>query len=625
MCGFVGKFTSSNASISKNQIYAAMERIKHRGPDSSGILEYYGLRSCGILGFRRLAIIDLSPSGNQPFTSLDGRFTILFNGEIYNYLEIRNELKHLGYKFYTESDTEVLLSAWQEWKMASLNKFLGMFAFAILDRVERTITCVRDAFGIKPFFYKMDRNSFSFGSEISALNQLLSGNPRVNYHVAHQFLLTGEYDRSEQTFFDEIVQLRSGHYLCIDLECLDNSVEAKRWWFPKSDENKKISFADASQILREKFLQSISLHLRSDVTLATALSGGLDSASIVSSIRMLDPKVEIHTFSFSASGSRFDETSWIDSVNHSTNAIAHRISINQHDFLNDLDDLIKTQGEPFGSTSIYAQYRVYQEAHKQGIKVLLDGQGGDEVLAGYFGYPESRIKTFLETGQYYALYQFIKNWTSWPRHDLLILLRCFANVTQSVVLRNLSDRYSKKFREPNFVISPPKLIDTPADIYTQDYWFGRRLSERLLHEQTNGALSSLLRHSDRNSMRWSIESRVPFLSTSLAEFALSLPEHYLLSQLGETKSVFRKAMSGIVIDSIINRRDKIGFETPQSEWLGSNAFKTTDVNQEIRHLPFLDYKATTRFISQDKISSTERSWEWRLFILLNWIRVMEFK
>lgn len=623
MCGFVGGYSRNFARLKSDALNAALAILQHRGPDSQG-QSAFDLES-GVLhfGFRRLAIIDLSSSGNQPFTSSDQRFTMVFNGEIYNYVELKHELISKGHVFRSNSDSEVLITAWTEWGINAVNKFIGMFSLVIYDKNKSEIWCIRDAYGIKPFFYSFTNDDFFFASEISALHKIQNITPKMNEEIAIDYLIGGEYDRSTNTFFQNIFQLEPGHFFKVDLKNKEILVDSKRWWFPRIQENTSITFKAAAEELREHFLESIALHLRSDVRVATALSGGLDSSAIVSAIRKIEPDIDIHTFSYLADDPKINECQWIDIVNSETNSIPHLIEISPSQFQNDLDDLISSQGEPFGSTSLYAQYRVYKAAKDAGVTVMLDGQGADELLAGYFGYPESRIQSLIDGRKYASAIALINNWSNWPGRQPKGLIKSSAKyllpkelqrtLSSALELRRIPDFINKEF------VAPVKI----SDVYARSEWKNRRLSERLLKEQSNGALIALLRVADRNSMRWSIESRVPFLNTKLSELVLSFPERYLLNNQGETKSVFREAMRGIVDDKILDRKDKVGFATPQNKWMTRDLITKSSVLDGVKEIDFLDYGEVKAMLSNHKYTSNEgMDTSWRLFNLVKWKQLM---
>jgi asparagine synthase (glutamine-hydrolysing) len=256
--------------------------------------------------------------------SADTRYVVVFNGEIYNYRELRQELKSFGHDFRTDSDTEVLLAAWAQWGIEALSRFKGMFAFALLDQQTSTLTLARDAFGIKPFFYYQHGTEFAFASEISALLDLL-GSPRpLNLQRAYDYLVYGTYDNGTDTFYEGVYHLAPGHWFQLNLQTGATS-QPVRWWWPSIAERRDINFRDAVAQVREMFLDNVRLHLRSDVPLGAALSGGIDSSAVVCAMRYLEPDMPIHTFSYVARGSSLDEERWADLINQHVGAIAHKV------------------------------------------------------------------------------------------------------------------------------------------------------------------------------------------------------------------------------------------------------------------------------------------------------------
>lgn len=600
---------------------AGMQALKHRGPDARGVETYPVAGGVVHLGHARLSIIDLTEGGRQPMHGADGRYAIVFNGEIYNYKELREELKGLGCRFTSDSDTEVLLAAWAVWGQACLPRLVGMFAFVVLDRQAATLTCVRDGFGIKPFFYTQEDGDFLFASEAPALVALKSAKAQLNWQRAYDYLVHGDYDSSPETFFEGVFHLPPGHMFVVDLEARSVGV-VERWWTPRITERHDLSFEEAAERVRENFLQSIRLHLRSDVPLGAALSGGVDSSAVVCAMRHVAPNLPIHTFSYIAANSGLNEEKWADLVNRHVGAISHKVVVTPQELARDLDDMIRAQGEPVGSTTIYAQYRVYQLAREHGITVTLDGQGADEMLAGYDGYPGRRIRSLLETGHWIEAGQFLNSWSAWPdRSRAQGLKLTVAEMTDGALyqtLRRFSGRASlPKWINGDVLIRQGVSLRHPRQRPELDVR-GRRVMAELAHSLTKRGLSSLLRHGDRNSMRFSIESRVPFLTLEQAELLLSLPEHYLISQGGETKSVFRAAMRGIVPDEILDRKDKIGFQTPEQLWLTSMAGTVREWLRADIQLPFLDQSAILREF--EDIIGGRKAFSWQVWRWINFIR-----
>jgi asparagine synthase (glutamine-hydrolysing) len=631
MCGIFGHYLSrsvEHAMASKSSLIAAQRALNHRGPDDRGLECFTVLSNAAgpggmlCLGHTRLAIIDLSPGGHQPMQRGEGRYTIVFNGEIYNYRELRTELKGLGYAFSTDSDTEVLLAFWAHFGVSGLSRLKGMFAFVVYDRQEESLWLVRDAFGIKPLFYSLADTSLCFASEMPALLKLLPLRPELDVQQAYDYLVYGSYDDQARTFYKGVKHLLPGHWLRVDLRAIRVS-EAKRWWWPSIEERTDLSFADAAFQLREMFLSSVRLHLRSDVPLGAALSGGVDSSAVVCAMRYLEPDMPIHTFTYVARGSAVDEERWADSVNRHVGAVAHKAVVRPRDLSADLDDLIQSQGEPFGGTSIYAQYRVFRLARESGITVTLDGQGADELLAGYSGYPSEYVRSQLDKYRYMEVLRFLTCWAQWPGRGFrsafkALLVPLVPNVLRGVAYRAVGRPPQPAWLNVDFLVaqgvrlSPPKRRQIHLDTKQ------RRLVAALREAMTGSGLASLLRHGDRNSMRWSVESRVPFLTIEMAEFLLSLPEHYLLGPNGETKRIFRAAMRGIVPDVILDRRDKIGFQTPEREWLHDQQKMIDQWLTAAEKLPMIDAARSRQQVR--RIVSGETGFESRAWGLINFCR-----
>lgn len=620
MCGIAGGIWQANNQQVSKRLAAAVASMRLRGPNDQGY-DLHAIADVVVgLGHARLSIIDLSYAGHQPMYSADKRLGLVFNGEIYNYRELRSELVDLGYKFVSDSDTEVLLAAWQHWGRDCLSKLVGMFAFVIFDRKHNQLICVRDAFGIKPLFYSVENGDFLFGSDIAAIKSLKIEKAELDWQRSYDYLTHGDYDSSPRSFFAGVTHLMPGHMLEVDLNCR-RIIQPIAWWQPAIIEKNDISFVDATHTLREKFLNNIRLHMHSDVPLGSALSGGVDSSAIVCAMRYLEPDMPIHTFSYVAKDSNVSEELWIDKVNQYVGAIPHKIVASYQDLASDLDNMIQAQGEPFGGSSIYAQYKVYKLAKENGIIVTLDGQGADELLAGYQGYPGKRVKSLIDGHRYLDAANFLINWSRWPNRDFTHGLKlAIAEMVQGKtydVLRELNGMKKmpnwlngKVLQESGVVIGYPRRISSVKEKE-------RCLMGGLAFSLTAGSLPGLLRHGDRSSMHFSVESRVPFLTVDMADFLLSLPESYLISQQGETKRIFRAAMRGIVPDEILDRRDKVGFETPEKDWLISMSKVIRGSILEDANLPFLNQHAMLAefdLIVAGKKTFSCQVWRWVNFM-----------
>jgi asparagine synthase (glutamine-hydrolysing) len=594
MCGIFGILNFEQQPLDINLVEKATSILRHRGPDDEGYLLYQGVSqkalACGgkdtdqrielpsvfsqtsqsydlAFGHRRLAILDLSPGGHQPMASPDGHYWIVYNGEIYNYIELRNELIQQGFSFHTSSDTEVLLAAFSHWGPAMLSRLVGMFAFCILDTRAQRLFLARDFFGIKPLYYTWTNSCFAFASEIKALltlpNTLRQGCPQTLY----AYMRYAISDYGDMTFFKGINQIPASNYLEIDL-VHPLSPQPQPYWNVNTDINRHISLDEAAGEIRRLFLENIRYHLRSDVPVGSCLSGGIDSSSIVAAMRHQQSNLQLHTFSYIAKDPRINEEVWVDLVANRTNAISHKVTFGPHDMVADLDRLIEVQEEPFGSTSIYAQYRVFQLAHENGIKVMEDGQGADEMFGGYFSLLSTRLASLISSCKLYKAVHFYQSAKALGTKQSLLSRRTWGFFLPKPIRHQVRKFIGKGVFIP--WINENWFADRGV---SEVDWFQRSSSDflhrALLQSFNQTSLPTLLHYEDRNSMAFSIESRVPFLTPTMAQFVFSLPEEFIIDDNALTKSVFRKAMRGLVPDAVLDRRDKIGFETPEKHMLST--------------------------------------------------------
>lgn len=621
MCGIGGSWTRDGSTDDGNRLRRGLDAIRHRGPDDYGVFAWDDPRSPARvdLGLVRLAILDLSHAGHQPMTLAGSRYTISFNGEITNYIEIRDELIELGETFVSDGDTEVLLKAWARWGVGALDRLEGMFAFAVLDTVERTLTLARDPFGIKPLYYVHDGERLAFNSELRGLLAAAVPAPRLDWQTAIDYLQWSIVDHTERTFVEGVRQLAPGDYVVLNVETGALGAPV-RFWNPSIAESFSGSYTEAVDTVREMFLDSVRRNLRSDVPVGVALSGGIDSSAIVGAVRHLEPDLPIKTFSYISPGFAQSEHEWIATVAGALGARSHTVEASAGDLQRDLDDLILTEGEPFGSTSIYAQYRVFQLARENGIVVTLDGQGGDEVFAGYFGYPAFRMRSLIETGHLVAAAKFSREWASWPGRD-----------RNSMLVEAAGQFAPRKLRGRILRSAPSPILDTDAlkargvdprfPLSIDEPRRGRRVASTLHSALTRVGLPSLLRNGDRNSMRFSIESRVPFLDRGLSEFVLGLPEDWLIGADGTTKRILRDAVRGLVPDAVVDRRDKVGFATPEEDWLDALAAHPTDQEHPVAFLRAGRDGSVTGGLSESEIAWGSGS-HWRLINLQRWVKLM---
>lgn len=550
MCGING-FNWRGISL----IEKMNESIKHRGPDGKGVY----IDDKVSLGHVRLSILDLSSAGKQPMSNEDESVWIIYNGEVYNFLGLRKELEERGHKFKSNTDTEVVLHAYEEWGYDCIESFNGMWAFAVYDKNRDTLFLSRDRFGIKPLYYYCDGNKFIFSSEPKGILQ--HGINRIpNDKVIYEFLVFGLSDHSRETFFKDIYRVMPGENLIYDFS--EKALKTLKWYDLKSKIG-KIEQKDENKVkeeIQKLFADSIRYRLIADVPVGSCLSGGIDSSAIVCTMDKLWKNNKIKTFSLVFPGLKIDESSYIDEVVKATNIESHKISLSVRDMIEDLHDLIWTQDEPFGSLSIYGQYKVMELAYKNDTKVLLDGQGGDELFAGYTSYHRHFLFECLMNRKFD---NFLKSMQYATQRKEMIKLILSSGLFFLRKLRLLKDM---GFGKPSFL----------KDFYSAKTSYppfesGFNLNHVLLNDMTIYSIPNLLRYEDRNSMRWGIESRVPFLDYRFVEFVFSLPSDYKIKG-GITKYIFRKMLSGVVPRRILERRDKIGFAAPDKEWFRSPEF-----------------------------------------------------
>jgi asparagine synthase (glutamine-hydrolysing) len=562
MCGLAGIFRISGCTDLDVDCVRRMNCLqKHRGPDDEGIFH----NSNCVLGHRRLSIIDLSSAGHQPFFSNDGRYALVFNGEIYNYLELRKELQsHYACSFSTKTDTEVLLKAYIQFGPDCLSRFNGMFAFAIYDNQERTLFLARDRVGIKPLYYINYNDALIFASEIKAFFALPDFHTSLNNQALFDYLIFNRTDVDQETFLNEVSRLSKGCYAV----CNDRGFSIVRWWDPETY-SKQCEDSDPDRIKQkvgELLVDAVRLRMRSDVPVGSCLSGGLDS-SILTGILFEHHKVaeKYKTFTAAFPGSPIDETAYIDDLRKQYQFQNIRTYPNATGALQNIEKFVYANDEPTTNPSFYSQYEVMRLAREHGVSVLLDGQGGDEIFAGYqyfhgfhlYGLLKQKkggsfIKEFIQSlmrRQHFSAYQVLLFQLLPPNFQKLLLLRSVPYID-----RDFFDAYIEK------------------SVVFKRFFNVDGLNQSLLrHFQYK--LEHLLRMEDRNSMAFSIEARVPYLDYRLVEYTMGLPEGMKINN-GETKYLQKIALGHYTTDTILNRRDKIGFGTPGEEWMQSSEWQS---------------------------------------------------
>ena len=611
MCGIAGIVAGPDRTVDVGELARLSAAVAHRGPDDQGACAWTAdggiaaapdcaaLSSGARVGLahRRLSIIDTGPGGHQPMVTPDGRHVLITNGEIYNYLELRRELEAEGAVFRTQSDTEVLLIALTRWGVArTLPRLTGMFAFAFVDTTARTLTLGRDPFGIKPLVWSLRGGDLAFASEPGALLELTGLSRTVDPQALYDYLRFGLTDQGTGSLFREIHHLPPASFATIDLNRVAAPVP-ETYWRPRTEQTSDLSFDEAATELGRLFRRSVGLHLRADVPVGAALSGGIDSSAVVCAMREIEgDNLDLHTFSFVAPGSRHDEERWADIAGQAARATMHKTTSDGAALAGGLDDLIRTQGEPFGSTSIFAQNRVYALVRSQEIKVTLDGQGADEILAGYVPFLAARLASMLRRGNALSALRLL-NASRGQAGPAGMLARAARFILpggmQGAARRLIGEDLVPDWMNGGWLAANG--VNTRAPQQPRE---GRVLMSELAESLSSRVLPALLRYQDRNSMSYAVESRVPFLNKEIVDFVYSLPEEFLISDRGETKSVFRAAMRGLVPDAILNRHDKIGFITPQDQWLrdAGGWLETMIDSNAARAVPALNHPALAKRI-----------------------------
>jgi asparagine synthase (glutamine-hydrolysing) len=566
MCGIAGILNWAPDGTELPLVEAMTACIAHRGPNDSGVLDLGPLT----LGHRRLSILDTSSAGHQPMWTPDGRYLIVHNGEIYNFLELADELRARGHAFHTASDTEVILEAYREWGPDCVTRFNGMWAFMLWDIVEETLFLSRDRFGVKPLYLAESNGRVAYASELKALLQLpwVSHEPDVS--AVRDFLLDGSVDQSAQTFFRQIQRLPAAHSLLISRQ----SRRLARYWTPpylSDDASSRPDPGDRERVdeIRALLIDSVALRLRSDVALGSCLSGGLDSSTIVSiaaglrsgefgaaplTRREREASPQLVFFAeFRESG--IDERPYVDAVVEATGIALRTTTPSSGSFINSLDEIVWHQDEPFGSTSIVAQHHVMKLARESGVTVLLDGQGADETFGGYAGFVTSRLSSAIRQGEIGKL---VRLPGLGPRESLRALRDVMRGTpqrpTKLAFFKPLTDYVGDRVRRAERL--EPDRTPLPGTLLGQILW----------DQVSTTSLPSLLRYEDRSSMTFSIEARVPYLDYRIVEAALALPDR-LRVQDDLRKVALQRAAIGIAPAAVLARRDKVAFQTPQGRWL----------------------------------------------------------
>lgn len=640
MCGIFGIQTCNPKNIKMNFVNKISSLMNHRGPNATGFYGWNGHSRKSFLNrsiendfyanlffmHKRLSILDLSDAGNQPMQSADGRFTLIYNGEIYNYKELKQKLEQKGICFYTHCDTEVLLQYLINGGFQNLQALEGMFAFAFFDNVENKLLLARDPFGIKPLYFFKKPDFFAFASQINCLMEVVEfGERKLNINQYLPFLRSGESNCNEKTLVQNIFQLEPGQ--CITAQIKNDKLDVEIYpyfkWEPQIySENK--SFKDTVKDLRNKLELSVQKHLISDVPVCFNLSGGVDSSALVAIASRLHNNIT--AFTYAADDKNLDESHHAECVAKHCNVNLVKVKINPDDFGKDLDDIILFQGEPYAGSSIYAQRKLYEAQAKNGFKVCIDGQGGDELFAGYLNYYAYAMANALKTKQFKRLFGLLLG-----SNSLINSIRKLGSI--SYIVDNILRKFpilQKNFR---------KLIGRDlCPFYIETKFFEKHFStlqQKQIHSLREALDDSLLktsipglvRYADRNAMTFSIENRVPFLCNSIAQFAHTLPNEYLISNNGWQKFILREAVKDLLPNNITYRKDKMGFPPTENLWLlhNKNLITTIFNSETLNMLPGVNaIKLKTywsNICSKNQLTGWRTDIIWRIINLIRWIEL----
>jgi asparagine synthase (glutamine-hydrolysing) len=635
MCGLAGVVTQGG--VDARMLDALHASLMHRGPDGAGFLRWREdaeLRALptsdghphDTVGFahRRLTIIDLTHAADQPMVDATGELALIYNGELYNYVELRDELGALGHSFRGTGDTEVVLAAYREWGSDCVRRFVGMWAFALLDTRTRTVLLSRDRFGIKPMYWTRLAGGIAFASEIKAL--LAAGaSHEPDESVVRRYLLTGRVDESAATFFAAIRQLPAAHQAVIDVRAAEGELRPCRYWEPPTTASGGAPPADDAERFAALLRDAIRIHSRSDVPVGSCLSGGLDSSAVVCVAEELRRVGAIPSYAHRGLGYlpgdvALSERPYMDAVARRTGIDMIYVEPSIDEMIDVIPAIVRQQDEPFGSASVAAQWFVFAAAQRAGLKVMLDGQGADEYLAGYPGYLRVYAAELAGKRRPLVLARLAlgarRRTGAWPiggveALHLMLNGESATPVAQAGEPPAVIDLLAPSLRRE--VVPADWLVEPPGT-----------LEETLRRHLTAIGLPALLRFEDRNSMAHSIEARVPFLDHRLVEYALSLPTASKLRG-AETKSVMRRALAGTLPEAVRSRRDKIGFRAePSVTWtLGARQRDTLVATRSSYEERWIDGTALGRLVDGGAGADAEAEFAlWRAVNLKLWLRAV---
>ncbi len=641
MCGISAIY--SNIGIDSSRIVQMNDLIRHRGPDGEGYfltdlsdqshsfsIASKDLTACEqkveitgfikahnlvkvAIGHRRLSIVDLSLHGLQPMVSSCGNHVIAFNGEIYNFKEIKEELIAADYVFISTTDTEVLLNAYLHWGKDVLNRLNGMFAFQIYNTKYKTLFAARDRYGVKPLYYWQQKGELALASEIKQFTCLPGWRASLNIKRAYDFLKFGLTEHTEETMFDNVYQVPPGHFFEVDFN-RDYKILPESWYELKPVEF-NLNFNDAKKKFKELFSVAVNLRLQADVPVGTGLSGGMDSSSIACEINSLLKKSNKDgfqkTFSACTNVKKYDEKNYIKDVLANINAEPHFVYPQAPTKIELIEKAIWHQDEPFGTTSIFAEWSVFSLAQQNGVKVTLDGHGADESLAGYHNFLFINLVELLIKGKFYRFFKEIKALKKKHGYPLTQTLKAVVYYYKNSFSRLV-------IKEKWFKPAIGKIKLKPTNL---------KLIDESFAEFSTSSIPMQMHWCDRDSMAHSVESRAPFLDPNLVEFILSCPSDYKISS-GVSKFILRESLRDLLPKNIYRRLSKIGYATPEEEWLTeehkADFLRLLDDSVELTK----DVLTNEAFVISRKIINKElpyNGFAWRVICFANWMKIFNVK
>ena len=637
MCGILGWFSTSHIDQNAYVHFSnALNTMVHRGPDDWGIAaikimsnqvtvksvnspEAIEKNSVALLGHRRLSIIDLSAAGHQPMKSRDGKLWITYNGEVFNYIELKLELQGLGHSFLTHTDTEVVLTAYQQWGADCFRKFNGMWGMAIVDLVSEKVHLSRDHFGIKPLYYVQNRKGLYFSSTIRSILELSGIDRRANESALFDFLLSGDHTCNDETYCEGVYEVPPAHLLTFDFRAPNHQPHKTRWW--RIGQN-RIESDDPETTFIDIFESAVNIRLRSDVRLGSCLSGGLDSSSIVTAMaHQLGGSKPVETITCCYDGSEYNEEQFARQVVETTSSIGYwPRPQKQQQLSDDLEHLVLGQEKPFAGLAIYSQYCVMREAKKAGITVLLDGQGGDELLLGYGPCHITRLNFMVRSHQFGKAFRLA---TQLTRNDnFFSFAKIFNSIAPDLIpfpelfrffIRNILRQ--KRREHPVCEFLNPELFEKYR--FRQVTSSMKNITDYRYSWIEKQPLPQLLHHEDRNSMAFYIETRLPFLDYRLADFAFNTPAETLMND-GWSKVFLRRYLEKAKMPEVAWRREKMGFNTPTAALMEQSTPYFQDVCRKslLQSDRFLNAGRLKRLLDDEVFTD----WHWRMMSVELWMQ-----